>query len=140
MGRFRDLAAWVVAILLAGAFLLTGGMKLAGSPAIVEAFRHWGFTPGFVTLIGVVEVVGAALSLFPATALYGALLIGAVMVGALATHLSHGEWAMAIVPLALGLLAAWLATLRRPDAFGLGALQRPHEFVSTEPERHDDLF
>ena len=38
MERFRDLGAWVVAIMLAGAYLLTGGLKLVGSPDMVAAY------------------------------------------------------------------------------------------------------
>jgi hypothetical protein len=135
MGRFKELGAWVVAIMLAGAFLLTGGIKLIGSPDMIASFARWGYGTWFMYGIGVIEVLSAIALLIPPIAFFGALGILGVMVGALVTHVSAGEYAMIVVPIALGAMAAWLAWTRRPTRVGARALRtRTHEFVSAAPE------
>lgn len=137
MRRFEELGAWVVAVLLSGAFLLTGGMKLMASPDMASSFQRWGYPGGFMTVVGVVEVVAAALMLFPMTAFYGAMAIVTIMAGAAVTHVVHGEYLNIIVPLVLASLALWLAWTRRPAWLGgllTGReLKRGQEFVSAMP-------
>lgn len=137
MERFRELGAWVVAIMLAGAFLLTGGIKLLGSPEMIATFQRWGFTEWFMYAIGTIEVVAAIALLVPALAFFGALLIVAEMIGAFYTHFVAGEYAMLIVPFAMASMAAWLAWARRPRWLG-GQLGRRHgEFVSAMPNERE---
>ena len=112
-------ALWIVQALLALLFLFAGGTKLVlpldvltsmGSPNQVQL-------PGwFVRFIGVVEVLGALGLILPAllrikpwlTPLAAAGLV-VVMVGAVAVTLASGEVAPALVPLVVGLLAAFVA-------------------------------
>lgn len=140
MQRYRELGAWVVAIMLAGAFLLTGGMKLIGSPDMIESFRQWGYDPWFMYAVGTLEVASAIAALLPPVAFFGALGIITLMIGALYTHLVAGEFAMLIVPFALASMAGWLAWARRPTWLGGHRAHRHAEFASampTEQERHE---
>lgn len=140
MERYRELGSWVVAIMLAGAFLLTGGMKLVGSPDMLASFAKWGYDSWFMYVIGAIEVASAAALLLPALSFFGALGIIAIMLGALFTHATHGEYAMLIVPFALAAMAGWLAWARRPAWLGGPLAHRHAEFASAMPgehERHD---
>ncbi len=137
MGRFRELGTWVVAIMLAGAFLLTGGMKLIGSPEMLATFQSWGYDRWFMYTIGTVEVVAAIALLIPPLAFFGALAIVAEMVGAFYTHVMAGEHAMLIVPIAMAAMAGWLAWARRPSWLGGHVGHRHPEFLSAIPTEQE---
>lgn len=137
MERFRELGAWVVAIMLAGAFLLTGGMKLIGSPEMLAMFHRWGYDAWFMYAIGTVEVLAAIALLLPPLAFFAAIAIIAEMVGAFFTHIGAGEFAMLIVPFAMATMASWLAWVRRPAWLGGHLGHRHPEFVSAMPTEQE---
>ena len=113
-GKWKGIAITVLSILLALAFLMAGGSKLAGSEQMVQGFEHWGYPSWFLYVTGAVEVLSAILLLIPSTRFYGAALLVCTMVGAVLTHLKAGETAMLGAPLVLGILAAVVTWSRRP--------------------------
>lgn len=110
---------WGVRILLALAFGAAGAAKLAGVPQMVQVFDAIGVGQWFRYVTGAVEIMGAVLILIPAAGFFGALLLAATMVGAVATHLVviGGSPMPAVV---LGLLSAFVAWRLRP-VFRMGA-------------------
>ena len=86
-GRAGLIALWIVQIALAGMFLLAGGSKLLGAPAMVGLFDAIGIGQWFRYLTGLIEVGSALALLVPSIAVFGALALVATMVGAIATHL-----------------------------------------------------
>ena len=102
----------VLQILLTAAFVLAGGSKLAGVPAMVQEFDKVGFGQWFRYLTGCLEILGAVGLWIPRTSVYAALLLVCVMVGALAAHLLliGGNPTAALVLLAL---SGCLVGLRR---------------------------
>jgi uncharacterized membrane protein YphA (DoxX/SURF4 family) len=76
----------------------------------VQSFVHWGYPMWFLYLTGFLEVVGGLSLALASTRFVGSLLLGCVMLGAIATHLAFAEYAMAIVPLVLFGLLVWLAS------------------------------
>jgi uncharacterized membrane protein YphA (DoxX/SURF4 family) len=105
---------WAVQVLLALLFLFAGGMKLI---LPIEAMTKDMPMPGpFLRFIGVAEVLGALGLLLPGllgirpslTPLAAAGLV-IVMLGATGLTLSMGQVGMALIPLAVGLLAAFVA-------------------------------
>ncbi len=108
-----NIAAWVLQILAAAAFLGAGGAKLAGVPQMVEVFQKVGIGQWFRYVTGLLEVVGAIGLLIPRYAFYAACLLATVMAGAVIAHLTvlGGSPAAAIVLL---LLTGTAAYLRRP--------------------------
>jgi hypothetical protein len=78
---------WILQILAASAFLLAGGLKLAGVAPMVEMFDKIGLGQWFRYLTGSLEVTGAILLLIPTTVVLGGALLVVTMVGAIATHL-----------------------------------------------------
>ena len=58
-GRSEVIALWVVQIALAGMFLLAGGSKLLGAPAMVTLFTTIGVGQWFRYVTGIIEVGSA---------------------------------------------------------------------------------
>ena len=114
-----DIALWVVLGLLAGVFLVNGGMKLFREK---DALQESGFayvadfSKNQVHLIGTVEVLGAVGLLLPAlvgilpvlTPFAGVGLV-LLMVGAAFTHQRRGESQQIVVNLVLLAMAAFVA-------------------------------
>jgi uncharacterized membrane protein YphA (DoxX/SURF4 family) len=107
MIRLRRVAVWVGAIFLAVTFVSVGVSKLEGASARrwAERFGHWGYPANTQYVVGVFEILGGVGVLIPAWRRAAALTLGALMMGALCTHVVHAEFGRAISPLVLGGLA-----------------------------------
>ena len=97
-------ALWIVDILAAAAFVAIGLAKF-GSPAWAIKFERWGYPDGFYMVIGALELAGGVLLLVPRLSSYAAALLGAILIGAAATHALHDEAARVAAPL------MWLAVM-----------------------------
>jgi uncharacterized membrane protein YphA (DoxX/SURF4 family) len=86
-----DVMLWVFALFLAWVFIRQGTAKFSDASGWARAFRVWHFPAWFRVLIGVIETSAALLLLTRRTAFAGAVMIIAVMVGAMATHLYWGR-------------------------------------------------
>jgi uncharacterized membrane protein YphA (DoxX/SURF4 family) len=86
-GRSGLIALWVVQIGLAGMFLLAGGSKLLGAPAMVALFNTIGMGQWFRYVTGLIEVGSALALLVPSIAVFGALALVPTMIGAVAAEL-----------------------------------------------------
>lgn len=78
---------WVLQIAAAAMFLFSGGMKLAATPEMVQLFDEIGVGQWLRYLTGGLEVIGAVALLIPRFVAHGAVLLAAVMVGAVVTDL-----------------------------------------------------
>ena len=125
-------ALWVAQALLALAFVAAGAMKLVTPDDVLAGW--YPFPAWFVRFIGVCEVLGAAGLVLPGllrvrrglTPLAAAGL-AVIMAGATVTTLALGGGASAATPLALGLLAAFVAygRMRVPRRAAGGTVQGP---------------
>ena len=108
--RARTVLLWTLSVLSAGMLFLTGTLKLAGVPVMVQLFTLIGFGQWFRYLTGSIEVVGAILLFVPSLALFGAVALAATMVGAVLTHLFliGGSFAVPLVLLAATTTVGWL--------------------------------
>lgn len=116
MGKGRNIATWVITVLLAAIFLVSGGSKLAGAEMLASKFEYWGYPSWFPTVVGAAEVVAAVLLLIPKTASIGGTIVIAIMFGATYTHLQRasGEGGEAVATAVLLGLAALVAYARFP--------------------------
>ncbi|MCB8941783.1 MAG: DoxX family protein [Ardenticatenaceae bacterium] len=116
-----NIALWIVQGLLAAAFLMAGGMKMAQPKEKLAQNMAWveDFSQNAVRTIGLLEVLGAiglilplALKIWPV--LTGVAAIGLVltMIGAAITHTRRGEMPMLVPNIVLGALAAFVAVGR----------------------------
>ena len=106
-------ALWVVSGLLALTFVITGVSKVASVPPSPENFARWGFSPGFMMAVGVVEILGSIGLLVPRVAPFAATVLLLTMGGALRTGLVHHEALHIALPTVLGALLAWVIYGRR---------------------------
>jgi uncharacterized membrane protein YphA (DoxX/SURF4 family) len=111
-----NIALWIVQVLLAGLFLFAGGMKLV--IPIEEMMKQMPLPlPGwFLLFTGVVELLGAIglilpwlLGIRPGLTPLAAAGLVIVMIGATIYTVAAGDIATALIPIAVGLLAAFVA-------------------------------
>jgi putative oxidoreductase len=109
-GVARNVAGWIVCVVLAIAFLVFGGAKLAGARPMVQEFDHVGLGQWFRYFTGILEVSGAIGVLIPKYSRWGALLLVVAMCGALVAHFTvlQSSPSAAATLLVIALAAAWL--------------------------------
>lgn len=103
----------VGSILLAAAFIMSGGMKLTGSEELVANFAKWGYPAWFLYFIGAAEVAGGIGLLIGGLSGLAATGLVLIMGGAFVTHLRVGEYGPAIAPLVLMVATFLVARARR---------------------------
>ena len=123
-----NIALWIIAGLLAAAFLASGVMKLIQPPEkLVAAGQGWAadLSPGLIKLVGALEVLAAAGLILPAALGVAPVLVplaavglALLMAGAIVVHLRRSEAPLTVVNLAIIALAAVVAWGRfGPHAF-----------------------
>ena len=108
-GKALNVVLWVLQLAAAAVFLMAGYSKLSSDPLAVAGFGQIGLGQWFRYLTGALEVAGALALLTPWLSGAGALLLVAVMVGAVATHLLvlGGSPLLAIIMLVVTAIIAW---------------------------------
>ena len=109
-----NIALWIAQGLLAALFLFAGGMKFVMS--VEEMTKQMPLPGWFLHFIGVCEVLGAIALILPwltgvrpgLTPLAAAGLV-IIMIGATVVTLMTGDIAMALIPLMVGILCAFVA-------------------------------
>jgi putative oxidoreductase len=107
----KTIVTWILTVVPSLLFVVSGGAKLAGLET--EGFRGEGFPDGFVYLVGAIELFGALGFLYPRLATWAAVPLVGVMIGATATHAVHGQYGLALVPAAVGVMVGVVGWLRR---------------------------
>jgi putative oxidoreductase len=110
----RNIAAWILAVLMAIIFTSAGGAKLIGTSGMIREFEQIGFGQWLRYVTGLLEVSGAIGMLIPKVRFWAALQIAAIMVGATVTNLTILHLpSLALVTAVLLVLVLSLAWLRR---------------------------
>ena len=113
-----NIVLWVLAAVLAAAFLAAGLTKLIQPKEKLAANMGWvdDFSPGMVKTIGALEVLAAiglilpaALDVVPVLVPLAALGLVLMMIGAAITHRRRGELPMIAINVVLLVLAALVA-------------------------------
>jgi putative oxidoreductase len=110
--RAALVALWVTQVVVALAFLMAGGSKLMGVPAMVSLFGQIGLGQWFRYVTGAIELTGGIALLIPSAAIFGAMLLIPTMIGAILVNVFIVP-ASPVAPLVLLLLAATVAWTRR---------------------------
>jgi len=111
-GRASLVALWLTQVALALMFLMAGGSKLAGVPAMVSLFDAVGLGQWFRYVTGIIEVTAGIALLVPSAAIFGAMLLIPTMLGAIVINVFIVP-ASPVMPLLLLLGAAAVAWARR---------------------------
>ena len=83
---------------------MSGMSKIMGTQEMVNNFTFMNLLP-YLALVGVAEVIGVLLLIYPRTSTYGAVVISSVMSAAAAMHLSYMGGAGVVMPILLGVFA-----------------------------------
>lgn len=130
--RNDAIVVWVVSVLLAAVFATTGLAKLIGrEPIGLQAAAMNGFPQWIRTLVGIVEVGGAAALLVPPVAAVAASMLALLMVPATITQWVSGEPGL-FIPVLLFALLMLVAWRRNPTAVRAGydaAVNTPRPLV-----------
>jgi uncharacterized membrane protein YphA (DoxX/SURF4 family) len=111
-GRASLIALWLTQVVLAAMFVMAGGSKLAGVPAMVTLFDTIGLGQWLRYVTGAIEVSSAIALLVPSAAIYGALLLIPTMLGATIANVFVVHTSP-VIPLLLLAGAAAVAWVRR---------------------------
>ena len=112
MPNFRNAIAWLLSIFLAYEFAVSGVAKLSSKPKMVASFHTFGYPLWFMYLTGCIELLSALLVLVPRVAVIGAGLLTCVMLGAIFSHLTHGEANEITMPVILLIASLALVLVR----------------------------
>jgi len=112
----KVIATWILSGLIALVMLMAGVSKLRGAEEQVKGFAAMGYPTWFLYVTGVIEVVGAILLFIPKTAVFGVLLLGATMVGAVISLLKMGDVGHAPIPFVFLVVIGIIGWLRA-DSF-----------------------
>lgn len=116
-------------------FAWMGLSKIVAPEAAERAFVSWGFPEWFPALVGVLELLGAILLTMGTTTTLGAALLGGIMLGAVATHLVHAEYARAALPALVLVPIACVGFCRRLEATWMRRVSAPGALAERESIR-----
>lgn len=106
----------ILRALVAVFFVIAAVLKLLAVKFEVDTFLRFGYPLWFMYVVGLAELAGAVLLWVRGAVGYGALLLVAVMIGALFSHIRGGDPISKMVPAAIILvLMAGLAYGRRGE-------------------------
>jgi len=104
-------AGRIVSALPVLALAISGSMKLARLPKVIDMFVHkFGYPENSLVAIGLLELACVLLYVIPRTRVLGALLLTAYLGGAVATHVRVGD--PFLVPVVMGVLV-WVGLYLR---------------------------
>ena len=114
-GRVANAATWIVQVVVGLQFVFGGGLKLAGSPVMVDLFTDIGAGQWLRFVVGALEVSGGIGLLIRPLCGLAAAGLAAVMVGAVVTNVAiiHENPTLPVVYL---VLLAVIAYRRRDKA------------------------
>lgn len=114
-----NIALWIIAGVVAAAFVAAGLTKLTQDPAALREKMAWvdDYSPRQVKAIGAIEVLGAIGLILPGATRVGPILVplaavglALVMAGAVVVHIRRKDGAAVLAPsLVLGLLSVVIA-------------------------------
>jgi hypothetical protein len=113
---------WVMSVLPVLLLLMSGFMKLAKPPSIVEGFAHLGLPISLAIGLGILELVCTVVYLVPQTSVLGAILLTGYLGGATCATLRVGD--LFIPPVILGVFVWGGLFLRDPQVRALIPLRR----------------
>ena len=85
---------------------MSGISKVMGTEEMIKNFTFTNLLP-YLTLVGISEIIGVGLLIYPVTSKYGALILSSIMSAAAVVHLSYMGGNGVMAPVLLGVLA-WL--------------------------------
>ena len=101
---------WLFTAFAAVMMAMSGVQKVMGATEMVNNFTYMKILP-YLTLVGVLEIVGVVLLVLNRTSVYGAAMIGSLMSAAVVMHLAVIN-SSPLMPIIIG-ASAWLGHMFR---------------------------
>ena len=98
---------WFLTVVATVMFGMSAFSKVTASEEMVKGFEFMKLLP-YMKWIGLGEIVGLGLLIYPRTSIYGAVLLSSFMSGAVALHMSYMGLNSIVAPVMFGVLA-WSA-------------------------------
>lgn len=118
IGKGQNAVLWVLQVLGAAMFFMSGWVKLSGNEQMVQMFDAIGGGQWFRYATGLIEFFSAGLLMVPALSTVGALLLIPTMIGAIFTHLFI-VGGSPVLPIGLLIAMVIVAWSRWDRTFGL---------------------
>jgi putative oxidoreductase len=100
---------WILLVAFVIPNYIQGIQKLILQKEKVETFRGWNFSLRFMQFLGIVEVIGGTLLIFPATRMFAIPVYAILLTGAVYTHRKNNDTAKnTMVPVIVGIHLAVL--------------------------------
>lgn len=129
MKRWKAAVLWSSSTLLALLFLAAGAWKFL-DPSVADQFARWGYPEWVRPLIGILEIGGGVILLFPRVAWEGAAILAIVMAGAVVTLVHSGDVLHAILPAVILSMVTVVGYFRHPRATLMRRLQAATDWVA----------
>jgi uncharacterized membrane protein YphA (DoxX/SURF4 family) len=94
---FKNLG-WFLLSLVSAMLLMSGVSKIIGTQEMVNNFTYINLL-SYLPYVGIGEVLGVGLLLYPRTSIYGAILLSCIMSAAIAVHLSYMGGSKVMTPI-----------------------------------------
>ena len=95
---------WFLTVVATIMFGMSAFSKVTASEEMVKGFEFMKLLP-YMKWIGLGEIVGLGLLIYPRTSIYGAVLLSSFMSGAVALHISYMGLNSVVAPIMFGVLA-----------------------------------
>jgi hypothetical protein len=133
----RRIAGGVLITLPGLAVAASSILKFARVPAVVSNMAAQGFSGSKLTLVAALEIISVALFLYPRTRSFGLLVLSSFLGGAICTHVQMGEYAKAVGPFILLILAWCGILLRHPQSLWSLSFGSTPKHQHVPPDRHE---
>ncbi|MGH2359463.1 MAG: DoxX family protein [bacterium] len=110
--KLKNRSAWVLSTLLTLVFTVAALTKLASAQGWITRFTKYGYPKWLLFVVGALELLGGILLLVPRVSIYGASVLGIIMIGAACTHLANGEGLQVLRPVIVMMFLGIVVWLR----------------------------
>lgn len=110
--RFIEFTLWVLCLVLAIVFFYNGVGKIIGIPAQVTKFESLNIPSNMLIMVGIVECLGALMLTIPRLTIYGAVMLGAIMMVSALLHYMNDNAALSIRAAVMVFMLAGIGYLR----------------------------
>jgi putative oxidoreductase len=113
VSKSRNIATWVITVIMTAVFVAAGFAKVSGDETMVEAFTTMGLPGWFRIAIGSLELLGGVSLLVPALTGTSAFGLSIIMIGAVSCHVMFTPMSQALPALVILALLTYIYLTRK---------------------------
>ncbi|WP_440114080.1 DoxX family protein [Paenibacillus sp. QZ-Y1] len=101
MNKGLRIVGYIVLVVLAGVFVMTGYSKVSGAELMIQTFESFSYPTWTMYLLGAVELLSAVGLLIPRTRILASGILTFILIGAVGSHLIYGQYSAIPFPAVL---------------------------------------